>query len=309
MRIFYLAILAGLFCSSPCSAQYFTQYFDGADTADYNSIFINIDTTGGNLWQIGPPQKNIFDSPATSPNVIVTDTINFYPDSDTSSFVGTVPLQDFGWGIFALQWTQKLDMDDNHDGGTISFSFDSLEWQQVFDDPDVYNFYGYQSNNEDVFGDNQYGFTGTDTTWRDLWLCFDLSWFQVNTDTVFFKFTFMSDTIPSDPSEILHEGWMIDNMIAHQTFQHTLAETEQTEYLKCYPNPSNDRLMIEAKKLQEFHIIEKMELINSLGQVVDSWMNIPTKYFIRTQEYENGHYLLRIQTNIKTETIPVIINH
>src|ERR1041384_4098256 len=62
------------------------QYFDGADTSATNSIIIMLDTSSTNIWQIGRPQKIIFDSAATFPNALVTDTINNYPDSNVSRF-------------------------------------------------------------------------------------------------------------------------------------------------------------------------------------------------------------------------------
>jgi hypothetical protein len=52
-----------------------------------------------------------------------------------------------------------------------------------------------------------------------------------------------------------------------------------------------------------------MYLINSIGQIVEEWTNIPTKFFINTNIYKNGTYYLKIQTNVTTETVSVIINH
>ncbi|MGI8893309.1 MAG: hypothetical protein ACR2GN_07585 [Bacteroidia bacterium] len=116
--------------------QMWQQYFDGADTiydpnVSPSSIYIEIDTNSSNIWQIGAPQKNIFDSAATAPNVIVTDTINYYPVNNSSSFqfsiVPWVP-----WGILAIQWKQKLDFDAGLDGGIIEFSVDSgTTWQML----------------------------------------------------------------------------------------------------------------------------------------------------------------------------------
>ena len=126
------------------TAQFHTQYFDGADTSLYNAILIDIDSDSSNVWQIGIPQKIIFDSAATLPNAIVTDTINFYPSSDTSRFIAKVYLNGNNWGIFALQWKQKLDLDTAFDGGIIEYSTDTGNtWVNVFNNPNVYNFYGF----------------------------------------------------------------------------------------------------------------------------------------------------------------------
>ena len=66
--------------------QDYVQFFDGADTSYNNSIIIKVDTATENIWQIGEPQKVIFDAPSTTPNSIVTDTINNSPINNVSSF-------------------------------------------------------------------------------------------------------------------------------------------------------------------------------------------------------------------------------
>ena len=52
-----------------------------------------------------------------------------------------------------------------------------------------------------------------------------------------------------------------------------------------------------------------LDLIDATGKVVERWKHIPTKFFIDTRKYKNGHYLLKITTNLKSETLPVVINH
>lgn len=75
-ELFTSALLSILF-SQVCKAQFFSQYFDGADTSVLNSIIIEPDTGGLNVWQIGSPRKVIFFySAATTSNPIVTDTLN-----------------------------------------------------------------------------------------------------------------------------------------------------------------------------------------------------------------------------------------
>jgi len=68
-------------------------------------------------------------------------------------------------------------------------------------------------------------------------------------------------------------------------------------------------IYIETQKIQDFHIIEQMVLVNSSGQVMDEWNHIPTKFFINAKKYSNGLYYLKIKTNIKSETVPIMINH
>lgn len=102
---------------------------------------------------------------------------------------------------------------------------------------------------------------------------------------------------------------MIDNMFVDLTMFHSVNEIKPDKYLKAFPNPTSEIIYIETEKIKEFHIIEKMELVNPLGQVMNVWKNIPTKYFISVKEYKNGLYYLKVKTNIKNEVIPIIINH
>lgn len=302
---YYATILLTLIVRSSI-AQYYTQYFEGADTSLWEAILIDIDPDSSNIWQIGKPQKTIFDSAATFPNAIVTDTINFYPSNDTSRFVAKVYLDGYIWGIFALQWKQKLDMDMKFDGGIIEYSIDTGHtWVNVFNDPYVYNFYGFETANQDTLTGGEYAFSGTDTVWRDIWLCFDMSWLYElsGNDTILFRFTLLSDSIDNNK-----EGWLIDNMIAHITYIHTVKETDDDTYLKIYPNPASDIVHIEAEKIMDYHIIEQMDLLDPLGRTMQSWSNIPTKFWFDTHDYPGGLYFLKVKTNLHTETIPLVIS-
>jgi hypothetical protein len=300
----YFLIACFLCASLVAKAQQWQQYFDGADTSIWTSLLIEIDTTGNNVWQIGPPQKTIFNSAATVPNVIVTDTVNAYPANNTSSFYFKVPVW-MNWGIFALQWKQKLDLDSAMDAGTISYSVDDgVTWSEVFGDPYLYNFYGYDSVNVDTTASGIYGFTGTDTTWSDIWLCYQMSWLQqfATNDTLLFRFTIHSDSIDNQK-----EGWMIDNMMCHITIVHTAKGEQKDAYQKVYPSVTDGTVFIETMALNEFHIIENMQLIDASGRTVKEWKNAPTRFRIDIGDQPAGTYLLRIQTNKQVNTFPVIL--
>ncbi len=305
MRKFYILFTLMMLLARYLNAQFYTQYFDGADTVFVNSVNIELDTSGTNIWQIGPPQKPIFNSAATLPNALVTDTINYYPDNNVSSFQTKMYNQIFPpWGILAFQWMQKLDMDHDSDGGLIEFSIDSgATWQNAFNNPYVYNFYGFDPSNQDTLNSGEYAFSGTDSSWKNVWLCFDLSWMNFNLDTIRFRFTLKSDSVNNN-----REGWMIDNMFAQLTMIHTIHEVKQANYLNVYPNPSGNVIHIEARKLMEFHIIEKMELVDSGGKIVETWENVPTKFWFRTDKYGDGAYFLKVKTNKQSETIPIVIS-
>lgn len=288
-------------------SQYYSQYFDGADTlCDPNfwqsSICIDIDADSTNIWQIGPPQKLLFDSAATQPNAIMTDTANYYPSNNSSSFQYKITPWTT-WGILAIQWKQKLDMDFGLDGAYVEFSVDSGNtWQSAFDNPYVYNYYGFDSTrNVDTLPNGKMAFTGTDSTWKDIWLCYDMTWLNWN-DNILVRHTFESDSIDNNK-----EGWLIDNMLVHLTIFHTINEVEKEKYMSIGPNPTKGRINISTKKIDAPHIIKKMELVNIDGQVLQEWGVSPTKFFIDIGHHPEDVYFLNVTTNFRTETFKIVL--
>lgn len=274
-----------------------TQYFDGTDGQP-----LTVTTDSGNVWQIGQPQKTLFNAAASVPNVLITDTVNPYPaNADAAAVISY--LFSFSQGIMAMQWKQKLDLDSLTDGGFVEYSTDNgSTWVNAFNNPYVYNFYGYDSTNVDTLPNGQIGFTGTDTTWRDIWLCFDASYFIQFQTSLLVRLRLVSDSVSSN-----REGWMVDNIIEHLTIFHTAGKKLQTEYLQVYPSVTTGIVNIEAQKLQEFHIIQGMELLSADGRVLKTYGVSPTKFWIDISAFPDGLYFLRVITNKKTETHPIIL--
>ncbi|MBZ0100223.1 MAG: hypothetical protein K8F30_14170, partial [Taibaiella sp.] len=148
-KLLLLTLLA--FALNHANAQWDTrrQYFDGADTISTQTIAVHFDTASTNVWQIGPPQKTLFDSAATLSNALVTDTINTYPTDNVSRFIIGFKTSDWFINLYkvAFRWTQKLDLDTNRDGGIVEYSLDTGQtWVNVFNNPNVFNFYGFDSS-------------------------------------------------------------------------------------------------------------------------------------------------------------------
>lgn len=287
------------------NAQNLQQRFDGADTTTCCSIFVQLDTSAQNIWQIGKPQKQIFDSAASLPNVLITDTVNYYPVNNNSSAYVTLIPGFWGNGILAIQWMQKLDMDRDGDGAMVEYSFDNgATFNTVFNSPYVYNFYGYDPNDLDTLASTgEPDFSGTDSLWHDVWLCFDNSFLQQQ-DTFVFRFRFASDSVNNNK-----EGWMIDNLLTHMTMIHTARGEVQKAYLNVYPSLTDGVVNIEAMKLNEYHIIEKIEVLDNNGRVVKKYGVSPTKFRIDLSDLPNGNYFIKVVTNYQTQTVPVVLKH
>lgn len=277
------------------------QYFDGADTST-TSLKIILDTSSTNIWQIGSPHKSIFDSAATLPNALVTDTLNYYPDTNISRFyIGINTNWWANWGILAIRWKQKIDFDKKADGGIIEYSTDTGQtWKNVFNNPHVYNFYGFNAANKDTLNSGEYALSGTDTNWRDIWLCFDNS-FLYTYDSVIFRYTLKSDTINNN-----REGWMIDNMSFAVTFVHTVKKMAADEYMRVYPTRSTGIVNVEIQKLQQYHIIKSMQLMDMQGRIIEEYGLSPIKTFIDVSNHPPGVYKLKVNTNLKSQTFTIV---
>jgi hypothetical protein len=291
-------------CFSAFSQFYYPQFFDGADTIPTQATIIQLDPDTNNIWQVGPPQKVIFNAPFSTPNVLVTDTVNAYPLNNQSVF--TFPVADqfggfFPGNIIALQWMQKLDMHPQHGMGFIEFSNDNgTTWQEAFNNPYVYNFYGYQTTNVDTSLSGRTGFTGMDSTWRNIWLCIDGNWVYPN-DTMMVRFTFASDS-----AEQRGEGWMIDNLIATVTFQHTLTDSNP-DFISIYPTVTTGLVNIEANRQDPGNEIQSIEVYDASGRSVRQYGRTPSKFFVDLKGLEAGTYFLRVRTSVRVKTTPIIL--
>lgn len=277
------------------------QYFDGADTSVNHAIIVKLDTSRTNIWQIGKPHKTIFHKAATVPNAIITDTIHFYPNNNISRFTFRY-VAPFNRGVLAIQWMQKLDLDTNHDGGIIEYSTDrQLTWTNVFNNPVVFNFYGFQPGNRDTLTTGEFAFSGKDTTWRNVWMCFNPS-FLASHDTSYFRFTLKTDSVDNH-----REGWMIDNMMANLTMIHPVNEMKKIEFLNVYPTVTDGIIHIESRFETENVPLQTIDFVGVDGKLIDHFTNRSSKFQIDVSRYEAGMYFLKITSDIRTENHPVML--
>lgn len=281
------------------------QYFDGFDTVAETAILVEMDTSDSNVWQIATPAKTIFSSAFTLPGALITDPVNNIPAGNVSRFYFSyVPVARYE--VLALRWAQKLDLEPGRELGMIEYSTDrGGTWQNVFNNPYVYNFYGFDQANADTLPGGSKGFSGRDESWKDIWLCFSLSWLNSVTDTLWMRYSLLTDTVVHD-----REGWMIDNLMSHLTIFHTsVKKTEQASYFDIYPNPADDRVYLRGAAKNQFHVIEEMQLTDMSGKMVRQWGVTPVKFYFDTKDLPAGAYVLRIKTNLRSVTYPLVIRH
>ena len=298
-----LLILVFLFLSLHSSAQTSTQYFDGVDTI-VSSIIVDTTIDTAHAWQIGRPQKKIFRSAATLPYAIVTDTVKPHLLNTTSSFIiSTHPLV-FGRQLTALRWKQKIDFNRKHAGGIIDYSTDSGKtWQNVFNNTKIYSFYGFNTANKDTLLSGEFAFSGTDTIWRDIWLCFPLP-IILTTDSLLVRFTLKSDSVDSSK-----EGWLIDNFLMHPTFVHTASKIlKAIDEISVYPTITSGVVHIDYGSIRKSNPIRNMLLVNAAGKTIRAYTRFEAEVgSIDIGQYPAGTYYLKIDADNKTTVYNIVL--
>lgn len=194
---------------TPIAQNYYVISFEGTGVNEnppwgYDLYLDN--SNPSNIWQIGSPQKNMFTSSVSIPNVIVTDTLNDYPINDTSSFI-IEHIADLGFSMphdVIFSGYYFVNSDTLTDYGLIEFSPDNGGiWIDLINDP-TYSPYIIWLTPKPILTGNSIG------GWSQF--AANLSglgpFFGIQTgDTVLWKFTFVSDPIQTN-----NDGLMFDNL-------------------------------------------------------------------------------------------------
>lgn len=293
MKNFYLFLFISL--STICFAQppQITIHFD--DTTYQN--YITIDTSSAKVWQIGKPQKTLFDSAYNTPNVIVTDTSNFYPTNDTSSFILNLGSVIGGSSSYELSFRQKIDFEKKADGGVILVKCNDSLWHNVFDNNpyciSVYGFSPWTANNLDTLNNGFYGFTGIDTTWQKISLGIICNASRLKDKSQ--PFLELKFIIFSDSNQTNQEGWMIDD-IRFYDYGGTCSSIEefnQAETLNIFPNPTYDISYLDLSNLIKGGAL-RVSIVNLLGEEVQSYYTSEALTKLSFKDFPSGIYQIMV---------------
>jgi len=265
------------------------QFFEGPDMNQY-PFEPTIDTTHGlSAWQIGTPSKTVFDSAYSLPRAIMTDTMNPVSSLDTARFEFVVD-QNYLWSpaIYGFQWMQKLDF-PSETYGLVEFTTDGIQWRNVFNDPYVYNWYGWDATNVDTLSGGEIVFTGQDTVWRNLWLCIYYDFSGIFEYRIRFTVWSNAETGPAD-------GWMMDNFYLNETIVHVLKEPQMPEPILVYPTETDGRVNIRIDHNSFQDHISALRLIDLEGRVLQEYADLPPKFWIEFTDQAPGWYIVEVQT-------------
>ena len=203
----------------------------------YDEFFrLETDTVSNpdNIWEIGHPDKTIFNSACSEPNVIITDTSNTYPINDTSVFI-VKHVSDWSGGFqlhhtVILQGKYQVNCDTLTDFGKIEFSPDNgLTWVDLINDEEYYEMNCYDWWTEKPV------LTGNTTAWAEfrVWVAGFGPVFDIQPgDTVLYKFSFISDAVQTNKDGLMYDDFRFED------YAETIEKMNNNPDLIVFPNPT-----------------------------------------------------------------------
>lgn len=246
--------------------------FDDANNLNRVSIDTSIQN---NIWQVGVPQKMLFNSSFSFPKALMTDTLNSYPTNSVCSFY-------IGAGYYSWQtgpyftFYYKIDCDSINDFGILEYSTDnSISFSNIRPYLSVLD-----SNSNLINIDNDtIVFTGRSRGWYFATCALPLN-LPHSSDSLIFKFTFHSDSIQNN-----HEGWMIDNV----DYQISTSIEDKMSRIEMFPNPTNQSLTIITQD-----IVKKIVIENVAGKIVKEIIKTNPPIFLNIEDLPSGIYFVKL---------------
>ncbi len=252
------------------------------DTSSIHHLKIDTLTNTNNLWQVGSPQKTIFTNSFSTPNVIVTDTVNPYPTNDTSRFIIKNVVTGYGWLLnhtASIEGYYFVNSDTVSDYGMIEFSPNNgISWYDIVNDTTITNQIFVPQGWLTLSG-NSNGWQFFQVNLAPLGMFFNI---QLN-DTVLFRFTFISDSIQTNK-----DGLMFDDLHFLDYFE-GISEEQNNNLISISPIPTKEELRIYSSIDTPTNSIQ---IMNGFGQVITSYSNFSGET-IDIRNLKNGIYLLK----------------
>lgn len=271
-------------------------YYEECDFED-DCGRLELDTSVTNIWQIGEPNKVVFDTAYSPINCVITDTALTYPVSNHSFFEYTAyPGSGDGLFNYTLGFKHRLDSDTLIDGGYIEFRYDAEGiWNNVADHQTLYPEIAFFTENLygeiDTLAGGINGFSGLSTEWVHT----RIQWIWVYPirevfDTLYLRFNFISDSIDTN-----RDGWMIDDLsltvidVGGNLDEYGVDNSR----LDIFPNPSVGSTTIKYEEHQNESYT--LKVVNMIGQSVIQMNGLSgSTVFLETRKLPKGMYEVQI---------------
>ncbi|MBS1587553.1 MAG: T9SS type A sorting domain-containing protein [Bacteroidetes bacterium] len=295
-----ITLLFVVFSFSAQAQWYWAEQFEQPNDS-YRDRFVFDSTHAGNKWQIGRPQKSIFDSAYSVPNALVTDSVHTYPGHDTS----VVTLMHFPYvysPMFSLTFYYKLDM---HPGALVKIEISGdrgQNWIDPMTEDTTYMFYwGGPKPRLDTQVHNWTKFELNMEDWGNAFAGGPLSFPHYRiADTVLFRFTYATGAIATT-----HDGWVMDNFeIENPITEGYVSQVRNDDLLQVYPNPSKGALQLNSGRNDD----AKIEVSDLAGRLLYRTM---TKQAATSLELPvpDGIYILKYISDKNYAVKRVVVQH
>jgi len=319
MKIFYTILISTLF-GIGTQAQNFSLTFE--DTNVINQVFYTdsiLDPQG--IWQIGVPNKPLFNSAYSQPNAIVTVLDSAMQPGSKASFIISISSQfNYFPGGSMITFLNKIDFDSAHGGAYVEFSIDSgMHWHGVlmpYANGGYYTVDGQQGfcftncgpiliDSENVIGVPMWWhnlphdttstginyYTGSDSTWSQDTIILPTGCI-IKTEPLnplMLKFTVFADSFSQSKA-----GWMIDNVNYYSQPFTCLGGINEinSAHLHVYPDPATDEFFVSL--LNEPESDYEFILYDLSGRVVIRTRFTGQEITMRRDGIDAGSYFIQL---------------
>lgn len=288
MRRYTLAIL--LLAGGLCTAQVtpITWHFTFDPSADRV-----VDSLQG-CWQVGPPDKTVFDSAYSAPNALVTDTVLPYPVGGISYAEFSVPVNFFGEDI-QMGFTHRLDVDPGEAYGWVEY-FDAsstLTWVKA--DPwGSWNGGWIEWMGDGIDTDSALIFTGSNNGWGNVqlgWRCISVvqgpNERASYPDSMHFRFAFQALANTNG-----RDGWLIDDLVVTNSGCMGSVRESVEPSLSVSPNPASTYVAMELANAPTGPMV--MELFRADGVLVRREQVKGSRSTVDISALPTGPYVIRV---------------
>lgn len=199
-------------------------------------------------WQVGMPDKTVFDSALSAPNALVTDSVAPYPVGGISYAEFSLPMN-FWAESGTLTFQHAMDVDSGEAHGWLEYfdAQDSQSWVKV--DPWGGNWPLYmQWSGAGLQTDSALIFTGSSNGWVNTtleWYCtlvvlMEPGQRMTYADSLRFRFAFQALANSNG-----RDGWMIDDLVVTNLGCPGSIHENAGASLRISPNPASERITIE----------------------------------------------------------------
>lgn len=244
-----ITISIGVQCYAQVSEPYGSLIFEDSLTLDPMYDWITIPSEETNIWQVGKSNKDFLSESNMQHIVIITDTLNSYPESLDDYFLISIPEYDNSrsWPEGILSFYHKYQTDSLYDGGIIEISYDyGFSWKNIlYDVIHIDNhFTGLYSDIDTIVGGIP-AFSGSTSEWiytefHWRWMALVKSSYSEPTSYPVLRFRFVSDDNNSGK-----DGWAINRIVFRAYDISGSVEERINSIANVYPNPVSDLLNIE----------------------------------------------------------------